>query len=56
MSFMCSYMLEVEGSMMRTMGGCLEDMIRLPRVNDLEFPSSSMSVACVDSSLENQKE
>jgi len=34
----------------------LEDMMRLPRVNDHEyFPSSNISVAFLDLSIENQK-
>ena len=55
MSLVCSCMLEVERYRMKTMCGHLEDMMRLPRVNDLEFPTSGMSVACLDSSIENQK-
>jgi len=46
MSFICSCVLEAKGSRMGTEYGCLEDMMRLPRVNDLEFPSSNMSIAC----------
>jgi len=37
------------------MCGHLEDTIKLPLFNNLEFPSSSMSVACLYLSLENQK-
>src|SRR5882724_10334544 len=33
----------------------LEDMASPSEINDLEFPSSNMSVAFLDSSIENQK-
>ena len=55
MNFICSCMLEAEGSRMGAVYGHSEDMMRLPRVNDIEFPSRNMSVACLDSSIENQK-
>ena len=33
----------------------LEDTMSLSEINDLKFPFSNMSVAFLDSSLENQK-
>jgi len=48
-------MLEAEGSSVETMHEHAEDMIRLPRVVILSIPTSNLSIAFLDLSIENQK-
>ena len=45
MTLVCPSVLEAKGSSVETVYECSEDIMRLPRVMILSFPSSSMSVA-----------
>ena len=55
MSLVWPSMLEAKVSSVEIMYECLEDMMKLPKVVILNIPSSNMSVAFLDSGIENQK-
>src|SRR5882724_9875940 len=54
-SLTCSFVSQVVESSMKIMCESSEDTTSSSKINELVFPSSNMSVAYLDSSVENQK-